>query len=84
MLDLLSTSVGLLPERIDLTHVLAVYGAGAILGELVALLAGLLLFCTMFVYVMHPRASERGEYEQLAREHGLAYPPPPRKRLLRR
>jgi hypothetical protein len=30
------------------------------------------------------RPDEREEYEQFARERGWTYPPPPRKRLLRR
>jgi hypothetical protein len=32
----LATSAGLLPERLDLTHIFAAYGAGAIVGEAVA------------------------------------------------
>jgi hypothetical protein len=36
MLGSLATVVGFLPERIDLTHVLAAYGTGSILGEIVA------------------------------------------------
>lgn len=36
MLDLVATSVGLLPERIDLSHVFASYGVGTVFGEVVA------------------------------------------------
>jgi hypothetical protein len=32
----LATAVSLLPERLDVAHVFAAYGAGAIFGELVA------------------------------------------------
>jgi hypothetical protein len=32
----LATAFSLLPERLDVTHVFAAYGAGTILGELVA------------------------------------------------
>jgi hypothetical protein len=32
----LATAYGLLPERLDLTHVFAAYGAGAIAGDAVA------------------------------------------------
>jgi hypothetical protein len=31
----LATAYGLLPERLDVTHVFAAYGAGAVLGEVV-------------------------------------------------
>jgi hypothetical protein len=42
MIAAIATSVGLLPERIDVTHIFATYGAGAMLGEVVAARRGLL------------------------------------------
>lgn len=45
---------------------------------------GVVLVAASAMHVTRPREGEEREYEQFAREHGLPYPPPPRKRLLRR
>jgi hypothetical protein len=36
IVTLLATTFSLLPERLDITHVFAAYGAGAICGEVIA------------------------------------------------